>query len=174
MNGFTCSCCALWCISHTQCPCVCFWCAGAAAGVALPSRTRRTPSLRGDSSASSHAPRLPACVSRLRVPSQLLSPGPLFHLGPNRSHCRRVSGVRVRPLARESLSVGCQFHRRWLEPLLQPVHRRFFEKELVRNLKSVWECRQLVHERDSLLAVCPQHCTVTHTLSPDFHNRQSK
>ena len=35
------------------------------------------------------------------------------------------------------------------------------------NLKSVWECVLLVHERDSPLAVCPQHCTVAHTLSPD-------
>ena len=37
------------------------------------------------------------------------------------------------------------------------------------NLKNVWECMLLVHERDSPLAVCPQHCTVAHTLSPDVH-----
>ena len=49
-----------------------------------------------------------------------------------------------------------------------------FSRDSVCNLKSVWECRQLVHDRDSLLPVCPQHRTGTHTLSPDVHNRQSK
>ena len=54
-------------------------------------------------------------------------------------------------------------------PRQQPVHRRLFEKEFVCNLKNVWECMLLVHERDSPLAVSPQHCTVAHTLSPDVH-----
>ena len=42
-------------------------------------------------------------------------------------------------------------------------------REFVCNLKNVWECMLLVHERDSPLAVCPQRCTVAHTLSPDVH-----
>ena len=45
-------------------------------------------------------------------------------------------------------------HSRWLEPLLASCLSTgaSLKKELVCNLKSVWECGQLVHERDSQLA----------------------
>ena len=81
---------------------------------------------------------------------------------------------------RASLSEGVTLRRLPIPPALvrasprqQPIHRRLFEKEFVCNLMSVWECRLLVHERDSQLAV---HSTARlHTLSypmstsGDFH-----
>ena len=72
------SCCALCCSSHTQSPSVCFWSAGAAAGVALPSTD-----------------------SAQAVPKERLSSA---SEGTNWSHRRCVSRVCVRPGATESKS----------------------------------------------------------------------
>ena len=78
------------------------------------------------------------------------------------SACGPAQGVALRKLPG---------HQRRLEPLLASCLSTGagFEKEFVCNLKSVWECRLLVHERNSQLAVCSQHCAAAHTLLPDVH-----
>ena len=76
-----------------------------------------------------------------------------------RSHRGRVSTIRV-PL-REGVALRRQLTTSAGWSLSsRAVHRRLLEKERVCNLKSIWECRQPVHQRNSLLAVCPQHCPV--------------
>ena len=73
-----------------------------------------------------------------------------------RSHRGRVSSVRVRRCARESLSVSCLSTGAGLKKSLCATVER-------------WECTLLVHDRDSQFAVCPQHCSFAHTLLPDVH-----
>ena len=83
-----------------------------------------------------------------------------------RSHRGRVSSVRARPCAKESLSVGCLVVPALVRasPRQLPVDRRWFLNKSLCATVERWECRPLVHERDFQFSVCSQHCRL-HTLS---------
>ena len=85
-----------------------------------------------------------------------------------------VSGVRVRPCARESLSVGS-----WPPALVRASPQKIacpqaldLEKSFCATVER-WECRLLVHERDSQFSVCPQTADCTHSLTRCPHRESS-